>query len=54
VSRSEGPAPERDCVDCGAKLAMKLQNVPGVQDTRIPLWYVCAVCKATLRIPPLV
>jgi hypothetical protein len=32
------PAPERDCVDCGAKIAMKLQNVAGV---RLTLLYVC-------------
>jgi hypothetical protein len=49
---SSRPSEARDCVDCGAKGGMKLQNVARTAPTNIPLLYVCAVCGAMLTIPP--
>jgi hypothetical protein len=46
------PAIERDCLDCGRPLGMKLQNVVGTQPTNIPLLYVCDACGCLLTIPP--
>jgi hypothetical protein len=46
------PPIARDCLDCGLKDGMKLQNPPGLPSTRIPLLYVCARCGVMLTIPP--
>lgn len=42
----------RDCLDCGAKDAMKLQNTAHTAPVTIPLLYVCQRCGALLTIPP--
>lgn len=46
------PRTDRDCLDCGAFGAMKLQNVVGTVPTNIPLLYVCFKCGTMLTIPP--
>lgn len=46
------PPAERDCIDCGLKGGMKLQNVANTRPTNIPLLYVCSSCGTTLTIPP--
>jgi hypothetical protein len=45
-------AAARDCLDCGTKDGMKLQNALGRPPTNIPLLYVCLTCGCTLTIPP--
>ena len=52
MSDRERPAVERDCLDCGTKAGMKLQNVAGTTPTSIPLLYVCVRCGTMLTIPP--
>lgn len=42
----------RDCLDCGGKDAMKLQNTAHTAPVNIPLLYVCQRCGAHLTIPP--
>lgn len=49
---SNRPPVVRDCVDCGARDGMALQNVARTAPTNIPLLYVCGVCGAMLTIPP--
>jgi hypothetical protein len=46
------PPTERDCLDCGAALGMRLQNAFGTTPANIPLLYVCRHCGAMLTIPP--
>jgi len=46
------PSAERDCIDCGKKGGMKLQNVVQRQPINIPLLYVCEECATTLTVPP--
>ena len=46
------PAPLRDCLDCGTKDGMALQNVAGTPPTNIPLFYICSKCGCTLTVPP--
>src|SRR5687767_9123590 len=41
------PPAARDCLDCGARDGMKLQNALGTPPTNIPLLYVCSVCGCT-------
>ena len=41
-----------DCLDCGAKGAMRLQNAEGTVPTNIPLLYLCSECGCTYTIPP--
>jgi hypothetical protein len=52
VPYSNRPPSLRECVDCGAKEGMKLQNVARTAPTNIPLLYVCTACGAMLTIPP--
>jgi hypothetical protein len=47
-----GPDPERDCLDCGTKGGMRLQNVAATAPVAIPLLYICERCHAQLTIPP--
>jgi uncharacterized OB-fold protein len=42
----------RDCVDCGAKDGMRLQNVARTQTMSVPAHYICEHCGSTLTIPP--
>jgi hypothetical protein len=46
------PPADRDCMDCGSKGGMKLQNVVHRQPINIPLLYVCEECGITLTVPP--
>jgi ribosomal protein L40E len=46
------PPATRDCLDCGAKDGMMLQNVAPTVPLQIPLLYVCRRCGALLTIPP--
>ena len=52
VSSEIGPPVVRDCVDCGAKEGMRLQNVARTQTTHVPLFYICVSCGSTMTIPP--
>jgi CheY-like chemotaxis protein len=48
----EGPA-RRDCLECGLKKGMKLQDiVPSGQPLADPFPYICVRCGAELTIPP--
>jgi DNA-directed RNA polymerase subunit RPC12/RpoP len=46
------PSSTRDCLDCGAKDGMKLQNVAHTAPISIPLLYVCQRCGTQLTVPP--
>ncbi len=46
------PPPVRDCLDCGFKDGMKLQNTAPRFPIRVPLLYICIRCGAMLTIPP--
>jgi hypothetical protein len=46
------PVAARDCLDCGAKQGMTLQNVIAAAPIGIPLLYVCKHCAAQLTVPP--
>jgi hypothetical protein len=52
VPDQDRPATERDCLDCGLKDGIKLQNGLGTVPTNIPLLYVCSACGTMLTIPP--
>jgi ribosomal protein L40E len=42
----------RDCLDCGAKNGMRLQNVVPAPSVSVPALYVCDRCGTQLTIPP--
>lgn len=42
----------RDCIDCGERDSMRLQNKPGTITSSVPLLYACERCRASLTIPP--
>ena len=42
----------RDCLDCGVKRGLKLQNVITARPNTNPLFYLCNRCGAQLTIPP--
>jgi hypothetical protein len=46
------PPVVRDCLECGKKDAMKLQNVAGTAPVNIPLLYICDQCGVLLTVPP--
>jgi rubredoxin len=46
------PPSVRDCVDCGEKAGMQLQNVAPGTPGNIPLLYICHRCGTQLTIAP--
>jgi len=42
----------RDCLDCGVKEAMRLQNVVPAPSESVPALYICDHCGTQLTIPP--
>jgi hypothetical protein len=46
------PSAIRDCLECGAKGGMKLQNVALTAPVSIPLLYICQRCGTLLTVPP--
>ena len=49
---ADDPPAQRDCLDCGEKSGMRLQNAANVASLLIPLLYICERCHASLTIPP--
>ncbi len=45
-------APSRDCLDCGSRDGMRLQNVAHTVPINIPWLYICKRCGTQLTIPP--
>ena len=45
-------APSRDCLDCGSRDGMRLQNVAHTAPINIPWLYICKRCGTQLTIPP--
>jgi DNA-directed RNA polymerase subunit RPC12/RpoP len=52
VPYRDRPKPAIDCLDCGSKDAMRLQNAEGTVPTNIPLLYICSACGCTYTVPP--